>query len=317
VSLRSTALSAAIVSALALAAAGCSTGSTSSGAAASPAALSGDTPTAAAGSPSSLVPAAIRKAGVLTVGTSAPDAPMTYFEADGKTYTGVEVDVVTAIAKGLGLDVKWVNADWKGLIPALTSGRYDVVAADVADYTDREKLVTFVNYFRSGAEVVVPADKKSQYTSLTDLCGKTLGAGAGSDNLNMAQNVSASCTAQGKPAIDIKVFSGGGDDLLAVRSGRIDGVVMDQTEAEYQAGTTEDGKVFADVLPNIDPQVPMVGLAVPPAQTDLVKALSDELDVLIANGEYAKILAKYHVAGGALEHATVNGGTVASNAAGS
>jgi polar amino acid transport system substrate-binding protein len=213
--------------------------------------------------------------------------------------------------------VKWVNADWKGLIPAVRSGRYDVVAADIADYTDREKLVTFVNYFKSGAEVVVPADKKSQYTTLTDLCGKSLGAGAGSDNLNMAQNVSASCVAQGKPAIDIKVFSGGGDDLLAVRSGRIDGVVMDQTEAEYQAGTTENGTVFADVLPNIDPQVPMVGIAVPTGQTDLVKALADELDILIANGDYQKILAKYHVEGGALPHATVNGGTVPSNAAGS
>jgi polar amino acid transport system substrate-binding protein len=100
VSIRSTALSASIAAALALVAAGCSADQASSSTASATGA--GATAAAAGSSPSSLVPAAIRKAGVLTVGTSAPDAPMTYFEADGKTYTGVEVDVVTAIARASG-----------------------------------------------------------------------------------------------------------------------------------------------------------------------------------------------------------------------
>lgn len=246
-----------------------------------------------------------------------PSPPFEYFEADGKTFTGVEVDLITTIAKKLGLNVKFVNASWDGLIPALRSGRYDAIAGQIADYTDREKLVTFVNYSKSGAEIIVPVAQKGSYKDLTDVCGKTLGAGAGSDNLSIAQNLSTSCKQQGLAPINIKVFTGGEEDLVAIRSGRIDGVVADQTEAEYLAGTTEGGKVFASVLPGISPDAPMVGIAVPKNSTGLAQAIATELDALIADGTFQAILKQYHVEGIALPKAAINGATKASKAAGS
>ena len=64
----------------------------------------------------------ILSSGVLKVGTTGDWNPMTMKDVATNTYTGYDIDVMTELAKDLGVKVEFVPADWKTLVSGVTSG---------------------------------------------------------------------------------------------------------------------------------------------------------------------------------------------------
>ena len=58
------------------------------------------------------VPADIKDAGTLVVGSNVQSAPNNFYAADGSTVVGSDHDLITAVAKKLGLDVEYQNQDF-------------------------------------------------------------------------------------------------------------------------------------------------------------------------------------------------------------
>ena len=71
----------------------------------------------------------ILSGGVLKVGTTGDWNPMTMKDPANNSYTGYDIDVMTALAKDLGVKVEFVPTDWKTLVSGVTSGKYHMTGS--------------------------------------------------------------------------------------------------------------------------------------------------------------------------------------------
>lgn len=67
--------------------------------------------------------------GVLKVGTTGDWNPMTMKDIATNGYTGYDIDVMTELAKDLGVEVEFVATDWKTLVSGVTSGKYHMTGS--------------------------------------------------------------------------------------------------------------------------------------------------------------------------------------------
>lgn len=67
--------------------------------------------------------------GVLKVGTTGDWNPMTMRDVATNTYVGYDIDVMTALAADLGVEVEFVPTDWKTLVAGVTSGQYHITGS--------------------------------------------------------------------------------------------------------------------------------------------------------------------------------------------
>ena len=69
---------------------------------------------------------AIVKAGFLQAGSDTAFPPMEFSDEKGG-YIGFDVDLCSAIAKKMGLELEIVSTAWDGIIPALLGNRFDII----------------------------------------------------------------------------------------------------------------------------------------------------------------------------------------------
>jgi polar amino acid transport system substrate-binding protein len=186
---------------------------TSAAASASTGTSSGTGTTAASGSSSK----------TYVLATSADFPPFSSRSSDNPNdIVGFEPNMMKAVMGHLGLKYKWVTSDFNGLIPAVQSGRSDAVVSDVYDTPEREKVVDFVDYLKTGLSVMVTSANASKVHSFMDICGKTMGVLTGSaPELQPAQQASAQCKKAGKPPISIKSFPAVAQEVPALSNGTL------------------------------------------------------------------------------------------------
>src|SRR5689334_5623687 len=92
----------------------------------------------------------------LRVASAFPDPP---FEVPGPPPAGLDVDLMTAIARELGRPYElhhYEGADFEGMYGRLAAGRFDVVASGATVTDHRRALARFcAPYLRSGQSLVV------------------------------------------------------------------------------------------------------------------------------------------------------------------
>ena len=71
----------------------------------------------------------ILNGGVLKVGTTGDWNPMTMKNPATNSYTGYDIDVMTELAKDLGVKVEFVPTDWKALVSGVTSSKYHMTGS--------------------------------------------------------------------------------------------------------------------------------------------------------------------------------------------
>ena len=151
---------------------------------------------------------------------------MEFFAPDNKTVIGADVDLIHAIGQVLGLNANVQNATFATIIPGLQSGKFDVGLSSFFDNTDRQKVVDMIDYFNAGASITVKSTDTATYTSLDQLCGKSISAELGTTELDDANAASKKCQSEGKPAIKTLSFQDQNGANLAVVSGRADARVF-------------------------------------------------------------------------------------------
>jgi polar amino acid transport system substrate-binding protein len=286
-------------------------GSTSTSASSSPSASS------AASGPASLLPAAIRQSGVLTVGSNFQEPPWGSYTSGTTTPVGLDVDVMTAVTHLLGLNVKWTAMQWAGLRPALQTHRFDAVIADMYDYTDRQAQVTFVDYVNDGDAVAVVKANAGKITSVDSLAGQKVGVAIGTSAAIEAQKLNSQFKSKGLQPMVISTFADDPTGFLALRAGRTFAYIGENATVSYECQNSGGGTLFSEVLPGIISGT-MCGIVVnrDSTGTALANSFKAALDQLIQNGTYGQILAKYGMSAGALKIATINGSKVSSKTIG-
>ena len=234
----------AAVVAVLIAACGSSGSSSSSGSASS-------TSSAGAASSTSTAAAAASSGKTYVVITSADFPPFSSRSAsDPNTIVGFEPDMIKAVMAHLGWKYKWVTADFNGLIPAVQSGRADMVVSDVYDTATREKVVDFIDYLKTALSLMVTSSNASKVHGFMDVCGKPMGILTGaSTELQFATQASQACKKAGKPAIDIHSFSEVAQEVPALQNGTLYAMFEDTITEHLIANKQTNFKVVYD-----DPQ---------------------------------------------------------------
>jgi polar amino acid transport system substrate-binding protein len=103
------------------------------------------------------------KSGVFSVGMEIGYPPMEYFDTDGKTPIGFDVQLAKAIGAKLGLQVEFVDTAWDGIFAGVNTNKYDAIISSVTITEERLEAFNFSKPYIGNAMVIV-LSKKSPIT---------------------------------------------------------------------------------------------------------------------------------------------------------
>jgi polar amino acid transport system substrate-binding protein len=261
--------------------------------------------TAAAAQQPIPLPDAIRSAGVVRIGIEATYPPMAYKDPATNERRGFNVDLVTEIAKVLGLRIQWEEMAFAQLIPALTTNRIDFSGSSMTDLPSRRDRLSFVDYVSTGPQIFAMTAQSGDINQPTDLCGKAIATPRTTAYFPTLQAWSqANCVAQGRPAITVVGTEGASATRTDLRQNRVQAAVLGAEYVVY-LGQQEPGAIKAIGTP-IGRN--MSGLAFPKESTVLRDAVAAALDRLIADGTYMALLKKHGLEAQALARAEIDAG---------
>ncbi len=100
---------------------------------------------------------AIKKAGVIKVGTSADYPPFEYVDESGNK-AGFDIELMEEIAKRMGVTIEWVDMPFDSLIAGVQEGKIDV-SISAFNYTEeRDKIVDFSMAYFEGEDAFAVAE---------------------------------------------------------------------------------------------------------------------------------------------------------------
>ena len=181
------------------------------------------------------------KGRALVVGIS--PAPANYSATDPNdpaNVIGIEPDLLKSAADCLGFTFSYSKLDFAGLIPAIQSGRIQIIAAGMYSSAERAKQIDFVEYMKAGEASLIAAGDPKKLRSLGDLCGVTAAEVVGTVENAILDKQSETCTAAGKAAISPLQFPSNDRAYSALAQGRADVFMTDAGVASFLAATTPD-----------------------------------------------------------------------------
>lgn len=137
---------------------------------------------------------------------------------------GYDVEIAKKIAEGLGKELVIVKTEWTGLLPALTSGTIDAIAAGMSPTADRKESIDFSDvYYNSDLVMVVQKGGAFENaSSIQDFAGAKITAQLGTFHYTVIEQIDGVLL---EPAMD---------DFTAMRvaleTGIIDGYVSERPE---------------------------------------------------------------------------------------
>lgn len=109
----------------------------------------------------------ILKRGVIRVGMST-FVPWAMRDKEGNLI-GFEVDVANRLAKDMGVNIEFIPTKWSGIIPALLTGKFDVVIGGMGIRPDRNLKVNFtIPYDYSGQSIMAHKELAKDFKELAD-----------------------------------------------------------------------------------------------------------------------------------------------------
>jgi len=226
--------------------------------------------------------------------------PPSYYVDDNNQVAGYVIDFQKAIAAKLGVPVNTEQAKFSGIIAGVLGNRYDFSAFH--DTPERREKLDFADITRTGTSVMVKTGNPGKL-DLHALCGHKIGAAQGGQQyLELLPKLQAKCTEQGKPPIEVSLFSGPNEGSLAVKTGRIAGWLGD---APYTGYIVKNSKGEFEKTPTSD-VTGVSGFAFRKGDP-MAKLFQQALQAMIEDGTYKKIMADWQITELSLQKALFNG----------
>ncbi|GLW50115.1 ABC transporter substrate-binding protein [Streptomyces sp. NBRC 14336] len=251
-----------------------------------------------------LLPDDVREAGKLRVGSSIGFPPGAYYpNGSDKAPAGQDIDLADAVAQVLGIELERQDASFETILPALGSGKYDFGTGNFGVTSERLKTIDFVTYINDGQGFAVKkgnTELGNKVTELTQLCGLTIGTGAGTTFEATLTARKGECAEAGKKPYDVKVYAENAATLSALQQGRIDVIMSTINGLRYQASQPASQTTFLGEFHRLD-----VGFAFKKG-SPLTEAFQAAVNELIENGTYDRILKKWGTTDSAIETSRIN-----------
>jgi polar amino acid transport system substrate-binding protein len=242
-------------------------------------------PPAAASAPEAAAPASAPAAvaKVYNVGTDAAYAP---FESQNEKaeIVGFDIEVVSAIAKKAGIEVKFINTPWEGIFNTLAQGDRDFLVSAITITDERKQTMDFTNpYFDAFQLIAVKANSK--IAKFDDLKKLKVGVQTGTTGDEVVTKL------QGKSSTNVKRFESTPLALKELEAGGVDAVVADNGVIINYVANNSDKKFKTVADKSFAPE--QYGLAVKKGNAELQGKLNKGLADIKADGTYDQIYAKY------------------------
>ena len=175
----------------------------------------------------------ILKRGVLKVGMDTFQ-PWAMKDKNG-TFIGFEIDVARRLAEDMGVKVEFVPTAWSGIIPALLTGKFDVIIGGMGILPKRALKVNFTRpYDYSGMSIVAHKELASGFSSLDDFNKK---------DVQVAVKLGTTAVIAAKkylPEATLRMFENETQTYQELRNGKVHAVVGSAPRPAFEALQYED-----------------------------------------------------------------------------
>lgn len=162
-----------------------------------------------------VTPEEIKARGKIIVGIQGDNPPWGFVTSEGKQ-DGIDADIARLYAKELGVQVEFMPLEVNNRIPALTTGRVDVLFATMAMLPERAKAVQFSKPYVANAIVLI-GPKSAEIKSNADMAKFTIGVAKGAaQDTQVTKNAPSGTT--------IRRYDGDAASIQALVSGQVQAV---------------------------------------------------------------------------------------------
>ena len=211
--------------------------------------------------------------------------PYEFYGEDGEP-TGIDVEIAKAIAAKLGYDLEVVDIEFAQCIPGVQSGKYDFSAAGMTVTEERKQSVQFTDTYATGIQaVIVPGDTEAEdIYALIEAKGGHIAIGvqeSTTGDIYISDEFETAGTA------DVQRFKNGADAVLALTSGQVDCVVIDNEPAKAFVAKNEGLKLLASAYTEEDYAMAF------PLDSEIYETFNAALKELMADGTLKSIVDKF------------------------
>ncbi len=226
----------------------------------------------------------IQKRGTLRVGLEPGYMPFELTNQKGEII-GFDVDMVKRIAKAMGVKLELVSTAWDGIIPALLTNKFDMIASGMSLTQERNMTINFADpYVTIGQTILVNKKNEGNVFSYKDLNdpGFTVGSKLGTTGEQATKRMI--------PKAKYVSYETEQEGVLEVVNGKIDAFIYDlplNVVAYSQKGA---GKIFHIDKPFTSEPV---AWAIRKGDYDFINWLNNFLRQVRIDGTYDKIYHKW------------------------
>ena len=222
--------------------------------------------------------------GKLTMATNAAFPPYEYVE--GGQIAGIDAEIAAAVAGKLGLELQIDDMEFDSITEAVKSGKADIGLAGMTITPDRQEEVDFTISYATGVQVIIVAED-SPITNVDDLSAEGANYVIGVQR-NTTGDIYTTQDIEDAGLGTIDRYSKGADAVQALKTGKVDCVVIDNEPAKAFVNEVEGLKILDTEYITED-----YAAAMNKENTALYEAVNNALQELIDDGTIQGILDKY------------------------
>ena len=225
----------------------------------------------------------IANKGELIIGLDDTFAPMG-FRDENNNLVGFDIDLANAVAKELGIKAKFQPIDWNSKELELESKNIDCIWNGMSATPERQQSMSLTKKYLNNQIILVAAE------------GVTINSKDDLKNLDIA-------TQEGSAALEsleadekydtfkenVVTYPDYDAAIMDMKAGRIDCIAIDKVLAEYKISKMDENFT----IPSVNFGDDFYAIGCRKADPDVAAKISDAIQVLIANGEAAKISEKW------------------------
>ena len=204
------------------------------------------------------------------------------FQNDQSKYTGIDMELIKAIAKDQGFTLEISNPGFDAAVSDVQNGNADGMIAGMTVTDARKATFDFSDsYYTTNS--ILAVQESSKISSYEDLKGKTVGVKNGTASQTFLEENKS------KYGYKIKTFSDGASMYDSLNSGSVAAIMDDEPVIKY---AIKQGRKFKTPIEGT-PSGQIAFAVQKDSNPELIEMFNNGLANLKQSGEYQKILDKY------------------------
>lgn len=216
-----------------------------------------------------------------------PYPPFTVPAASGE-WTGWEIEIMNALCDEAELNCEVTPVSWDGIIPALTSGKIDMIVGSMSITEERQQTIDFSDKYYNTPTAIVAAKGADIEPTNEGLSGKLLGVQVSTVHENYADKHFGDA--------QIKTYQTQDEANQDLVSGRLDAIQADAIALDAFL-QSEDGKACCEMMGNVAEDEAIlgagVGVGLRKEDDELQAKINDAIAAIRENGTYDEISEEY------------------------